>query len=375
MKIAIINITAGGMSGGYKKYLINIIPKIAQSPEVTSILCASPPNLNIQNLFETQLKIKFTHYNPFSFINNNSNLKKELKNFKPDVIFIPVERYMKFIDAPVVNMMQNMEPFIPINSNLPFIEKVKIVIQRYISKKSLKKSDHIIAISKSVSDFISSQQKISKDKISHIYYGVNNIEKTEFNKPDLIPDSWIGNFIFTAGSIRPYRGLEDIIYSINKIPESLIKGVVIAGESTRNLSKYHNNLLKIIDKLNIQSRICWTGNLNTNELNWCYSNCCIFVVTSRIESFCMIAGEAMSHGCICISTKNPCLPEVFGNGALYYESGNIDSLSETIKQCISWNESQKNEQSQKAKNQAQKFTWDICSERLVKTFKNVINNF
>ena len=59
MKIAIVNLTGGGISGGYKKYLINVLPKIAVHSEVETMLCASPLSIDIQDWFGFLPKVNF----------------------------------------------------------------------------------------------------------------------------------------------------------------------------------------------------------------------------------------------------------------------------------------------------------------------------
>ena len=122
MRVAIINITGGGMSGGYRKYLCNMIPRIAANSGVEALICASPKSLNVQNWFEQiQLpKVKFVNCRAFQFLHpfHDSELSQHIEEFSPDVIFVPVERFFRFKEVPVVNMVQNMEQFgVPINGN------------------------------------------------------------------------------------------------------------------------------------------------------------------------------------------------------------------------------------------------------------------
>jgi len=49
MKITIINLTGGGISGGYKKYLQNVIPKMAKDPTIEEILCVTPESIKLQD--------------------------------------------------------------------------------------------------------------------------------------------------------------------------------------------------------------------------------------------------------------------------------------------------------------------------------------
>jgi hypothetical protein len=52
VRVAILNITSVGMSGGYRSYLDNIIPRMASHKDVSAMLVGLPRTVNIscQNL-------------------------------------------------------------------------------------------------------------------------------------------------------------------------------------------------------------------------------------------------------------------------------------------------------------------------------------
>jgi len=92
MRIAIINLTAGGMSGGYRKYLENILPRMVESNDADEIFCATPTSIDIQSWFSFLPKVKFVTCKPYNFLHFSPDykLKKILDKFSPDIIFIPV---------------------------------------------------------------------------------------------------------------------------------------------------------------------------------------------------------------------------------------------------------------------------------------------
>ena len=367
MKIAIINITGGGMSGGYRKYLQNVLPRIAAHPDTEAILCALPKSLRVQNWFEPLPNVKFVSCKPFRFLfsHHDIELLRELEEFSPDVIFVPTERYFQFDKVPVVNMLQNMEPFVDIDGN-PLSERFRNWMRRADGKKALKKSNRVIAISGYVRDFLIQRWNIPNEKISLVYHGIERF-KGDSCRPHIVPREWNNDFLFTAGSIRPARGLEDLLLGMKHL---LLQGVtsvrlVIAGESGHSMAKYQEKLKLWVKENNLLNRVCWTGSLNEREMAWCYQNCKAFVMTSRVESFGMIGGEAMSHGCICISADNPCLPELFGNAAIYYPPKDGKALTEAIKTVLAWDDNQRKVMSEKAKERAAEFSWDVCAEKTV----------
>ena len=88
-------------------------------------------------------------------------------------------------------------------------------------------------------------------------------------------------------------------------------------------------------------------------------------MTSRVESFGMIGGEAMAHGCTCISADNPCLPELFGDAAVYYPPKDGKALSKAILKVLSRSDDKRREVSDLAKQRASQFSWDVCAEKTV----------
>jgi len=252
MKVAIINLTGGGLSGGYRKYLSNMIPRMATHPDIETILCAFPDSLNARKLFKSISNVQFISCLSYRFMNYHIDreLSKNLKRFSPDVIFIPIARYFRFNDVPLVNMVQNMEPLaLPFRNN-SFKQKTKNLARWMVAKHSLMKSQKVIAISKFVRDFLVEHWDIPKDKISLIYYGMDSPINELGQKPKIIPEKWPNKFIFTAGSIRPARGLEDIFFAIKHLSDYSFDTLrlVIAGKREGANETYQKKLINMVQK-------------------------------------------------------------------------------------------------------------------------------
>jgi len=335
-------------------------------------MCAAPLSLKLQNWFGELDKIQFvnTKKSGFSYFNNHSELEPYLEKFGPDVIYVPVERYFRFNKVPVVSMVQNMEPFVKTIKGNPLIERVKLKLKYIEGKKAVSRSNRIIAISEFVMKFLSTRWMIPEEKISLIYHGLDDRAQEEGDRPLIIPQSWTGCFLFTAGSIRPARGLEDLLKAMQHSGSLELKGVklVIAGDGDPTANVYKNKLMRRVRQMNLSSNICWAGQLNNREMTWCYQNCRAFAMTSRVESFGLIGGEALAHGCICIAADNPCLPELFGQAALYYPPGDGETLAGAIKTVLSWDDHQRKTAFAKAVKRVAKFSWDVCAQKTVAEF-------
>jgi len=378
MRIAIINITAGGISGGYREYLQNVLPRMAARPDVEAILCAYPEMLSVQEWFESLPNVEFVRCRPFRFLRHkvSNELRQHLKRFRPDVVFVPVERFFKFAGVPNVNMVQNMEPFVNIDGN-SLRERARNWLRRLDARKALKRSNRIIAPSEYVRDFLLHALDVPGGKIGLVYHGVDLPENKDVHRPDIIPKGWEGRFLFTAGSIRPARGLEDIFWALKHLNDESrdISGLVIAGSTTPGMRRYRKQLAKWAKKDDISSKVCWAGSLNRWKMAWCYKNSRVFVMTSRVESFGMVAGEAMSYGCICVAADNPCLPEIFSDAAIFYPPKKPQILAKRIQEVLHWPEEKRQEMRERALARASQFSWDKCVEETVAELQKAIDDF
>jgi len=293
--------------------------------------------------------------------------------FSPDVIFAPNARIIRNNGAPVVTMIQNMEPIAYDGIN-PFFEKaVNWARYREVSK-SIHRSKRIIAISGFVKEHLINGFNVPLEKIGLIYLGTESLNSGNYMKPVTVSDTWAGKFLFTAGSIRPARGLEDLLNVLQHLNASEISGLAIAGEPSPRMQSYYQDLKSWVQRHGLSDKVCWTGHLNDQEMGWCYQNCYAFVMTSRVESFGMVGVEALSHGCVCIAANNPCLPEIFGESAFYYSMKDKGSLIKAIRSAADLTSVQRIEISGHAKKRALNFSWDACVEKIIGELKKAVEN-
>jgi len=373
MRIAVLNITAGGMSGGYRKYLHNVIPRLAGHPDVEAILCTFPKSLNGQDWFDSLTNVEFAHCSLFQSLGYGFayNLKHTLERFDPDVLFITTAHYLKFGNIAVVNMVPNMEPFAYSGRKNPFSERLRNIVRRKIASNAVRRSQRVIALSNFVKQFLVDNLNISENKISVIYHGIHHDKCFKQARPSAVPESWKGDFLFTAGSIRPARGLEDIIYALKHlVTRKSDVNLLIAGAANPNMLPYLKSLKSKIAEFGLLKKVIWAGSLNQEEMNWCYKNCRLFVMTSRVEALGMIALEAMSRDCLCIAADSSCLPEVFGNAAVYYQPKNSRFLADTIQTTLAWSDRQRNEMYGLMRKRVAEFpSWDETVEKTINELK------
>lgn len=370
MRVAILNITGGGISGGHKKYLQNMLPLLGASPEIEAILCASPARMAAKEWLPRLTNVYYCDCEPFIPFRHipDSKLAASLDAFQPDVLFIPIERWIDYKNLPVVTMLQNMAPLAGIKTGAGIKEYLVAMARRYETKIALTRANKVITPTECVKDFLACNVGVPREKINSIHYGPTPPE-TSAKSPVTFPFRG-RQFIFTAGSIEAYRGLEDIILALPLVKKSFpeIKLVVAGGGRPQTLG-YFENLKKLASRLKVSDDIAWLGSINGAELSWCYANCSAFALTSRIESFCFVALEAMSHGCSIVSTDSPCLPEVLGSTALYYKAGDELGLSSALSSLLSQSAADRIARRGKTLERAASFSWERAAVSTIATLK------
>lgn len=368
MRIAILNLTGGGISGGHRKYLLNILPRLAASDEIEAILCASPAVMRAGSWLPPDPKISYVDCRPFiPFMHSpDPGLAAELDRFRPDLLFIPIERYVNYRGLPVVVMLQNMAPLSGVKTGHGLKERLMALSRFHETMVALKRSAEFIVPTEFVKDFIVKRTGIPAGKLTALHYG-RSPAAASARPPASFPAG--AKFIFTAGSIEEYRGLEDLVKALPSLKGNFpgIK-LAVAGGARPATQGYLKELKELADRLGIAGDIAWLGNLPEEELSWCYSNCAAFALTSRMESFCFVALEALTHGCNIVSTDSACLPEIFGKAALYYTPGDGPGLAATLLSVLNRQEPERLFFSGKAKARAEGFSWEKNAAALIKLF-------
>lgn len=372
LRVAVVNLTGGGTSGGYLRYLENMLPRLAASPLVEKVLCTAPPSSGIPEIASRFEGIVVRDCDPARPMRSYHGRKLELalKEFDPDILFVPTARPLSFGAVPVVTMIQNMAPMKP-SGDYPPMESLRMLVQRLEVRRAVNSADGVIAMSGFVKEFLTSEWGLPADKVSLVYFGAPTASAGGI-KPSSAPAGLEGGFFFSAGSLEPYRGMEDILYAVSALKkDGFACKVLLAGGTRKAVAGYAARLRTIASGEGIEDSVVWLGPLSPEEMAWCYSRCSAFIMTSRVESLAVTALEAIAHGCVCVSVNKAPLPEAFGAAAFYYACGDYGALAEKMREAAALSPEERASMSGRARQQASKFPWDATASETVRIFSAV----
>ncbi len=363
MKLAVVNLTGGGLSGGYLKYLERMIPLLQDDPRVRALYVLMPTG----TLWPRISGLEPLVWPPGDAWRGYHHLRTLLQQLAPDVVFIPTARWSHCNSTPTVVMVRNMEPLtVPFGGNT-VLEGTKNLARAYHARIACLRAHRVLAVSQHVRDFLIQSWRIRPEKIGLVYHGVEPpADRAEMEKPKSLDGRDLGRFIFTAGSIRPARGLEDLIraMAILSVHDPALK-LIIGGQPDPGTESYRRRMQHLAAALGVAARIVWAGQLKPLEIAWCFGHCAAFATTSRAEACPNIALEAMSHGCQLVSTHQAPMPEFFMDAALYYQPGDATDLAAQIRRSLNALPDQRHARKHAAQARALGFKWSDTAHKTI----------
>ena len=368
MKLAVVNLTGGGLSGGYRKYLQTMLPLLKADPRLRRLEVFMPPGARWP-----ELGVEVSEWRRADARLGFRGLKRRLREMAPDVVFIPTARWLYCRDVPVVVMVRNMEPLrVPCKGN-PAMTKVRNLARAYAAWAACRRAAGVIAVSGHVRDHLLGSWRLSPERVGVVPHGVGpRLGRRETVRPRALGAAE-GPFLFTAGSIRPARGLRDLLVASARIQERGFQHrIVIGGAPDPDSTSYSVGLRQFAVKLGVADLVCWAGQLTPAEMAWCFTNSAAFVMTSWAEACPNTALEALSYGCLSVSTDQPPMPELFGGSAYYYRARDGASLAESLLQALGAPEAERLARRAAAEGRAKCYDWKVTAERTLEELEKAV---
>ena len=302
MRVAVVNLTGGGFSGGYRKYLDRLVPLLGEDGRVGALEVFGP-----------------------------GSTRHEVSQLVPDVVFIPTARWSNFGPVPVVSMVRNMEPLtVPFAGNPPG-ERLKNLARARAARTACRRAERLIAVSEYVRDFLVDRWGVDASKVGVVEHGVDcPVAVSEAPRPRALTADVAPPFLFTAGSVRPARGLEDAIRALAILRDRGLSPTLVVAGSAAGSNGYEDRMRRLAADCGVEPLVTWTGQLAAGELSWCYHHCSCLLMTSRAEACPNVLLEAMAHGSVCVSVRRRPMTDLLGEAGTYYTLGEPAELADRI---------------------------------------------
>jgi len=321
-----------------------------------------------------------TIFKPFlrmpSFFNAiGKNYKKVIEKEKIDIIHSnECAGFLALGELPTLTIIHH--PAFCEFSNFGLIQSIVNLVDVYMERKVLKKSDRIIAVSHLTKNLLISKNPNLEDKVDVVGAGVDLERFRKISNPTVRDKYGIREdeiLLFFPGGARGRRkGSEILFEALSKLREEYNFKCIITGES-REIG-WAKKFYKNIKSLALEKDLILTGEIDYDELPKYYSASDIVVFPSLFEGFGIPVLEAMACGKPVITTRTGEIPYIitdFKNGLLI-NVNDSESLYEKIKFLIK----NENVRMRLGKNGrklvVEKYNWKMVAKGVKKIYQELI---
>ncbi len=243
-----------------------------------------------------------------------------------------------------------------------WLHKLRMVGYRLLFWNAHRKAKAIIVPSEYVAKDLAQLHKFAKHKIKVIY---ESSELPLKGKSEPVP-SVKKPFIFHVGSPFPHKNIPKLIAAFEILHKKNPKLSLILGGK----KEYYFDQLEdhVIAHSTAGESIIVTGFVSNEQLKWLYENAEAYVLPSLSEGFGLPGLEAMAYDCPLVSSNATCLPEIYGNAAVYFDPKNVEDMAEKVSKVIGSSSTQK-AIIKKGEAQLKKYSWDKMTKEMFEAIK------
>jgi glycosyltransferase involved in cell wall biosynthesis len=137
-----------------------------------------------------------------------------------------------------------------------------------------------------------------------------------------------GDYIIFVSTIEPRKDHLLLLKALEMVPDAPLL-VLVGGIGWRC-----GRILKEIKRFEKQGRVLYLGRVDDEQLRLLYSGARLAVYPSRYEGFGLPVLEAMACGCPVLASDSSSLPEVGGEAADYFRTGDAFDLARKLRDLL-----------------------------------------
>jgi len=242
-------------------------------------------------------------------------------------------------------------------------------ILQYLENTYLRKSSHLIAVSKWITQFL---PESLQEKTTVIHNGVDVERFSPAHKYTAGFFDFVSSIkkpiVLYTGRLLFLKGMEVLIQSMKDILQKRSAYFIIAG--TGDIPKWRSMLSDVPE-----DSYTFMGYVDYENINYLYAKADIFLLPSLTESFPLVLLEAMASGVPVVATKVGGIPEMIdhlSNGILI-EPNKPDALTEAIELLLR-NPELRMELSRKARLKVERqFTGKTMADQTMNVYKEILS--
>ncbi len=236
--------------------------------------------------------------------------------------------------------------------------KLKRFPFRVIFRRQVTTATHVVTLTEYVRQQLISRFRIEGTKVSAAWLAADSAHLAAAEEEPVAGLEDSGPLILYVGNYYAYKNVRVLIEALTLVARVRqdVK-LVLAGEPR----EFKDALLSLTESLQVSDRVVMPGFVTDGQLKWLYRNAAMYVNPSLSEGFGLQGIEAMTQGLPVLSSTASCLPEVYGDAAVYFDPHDADELAQHIVDLLD-QPGRSIELSAKAQERLAMFSWQKTAE-------------
>lgn len=349
-------------TGTYVERLLHYLQKIDKINKYTVLVPEKDKNFWKPSAGNFNVKIAdFKNYS----LDEQIGFKKLLDNLSPDLVHFCMPQQPILYKGTHVTTIHDLTLLRTYNTDKDwFMYHLKQLVGRYVFKRVSKTSKFVITPSQFTKKELLNFVNIPADKVAVTPEAADVfIDKlTPYKHP-------FKEFILYVGQQGDYKNIKRLGDAHQKLLEThpdlgLILVGKVSGGAVGNKKYFEDKGYK---------NIHFTGFLPDPQRDWLYTNTSAYIFPSLMEGFGLPGLEAMGYGAPVISSNATCLPEVYGDAALYFDPNNTDDIVKAIDEVLT-NKDIRDGLIKKGYKQIAKYSWKRTAMQTHQVYMDALDN-
>lgn len=326
MKIAIDARIINSGTGRYVERLLTYLEQLNTDHEF-KILVKSE-DLNYWRPRSSNFQLVTADF-PFYGFEEQIGFKRLLESLAPDLVHFCMPQQPAYYRGRSVTTVHDLNQLrLTETDDMPVaLLRFKQQVLRWLLRRVARTSQHIITPSEFTKQDFIGLTRIPASKVTVTYESADQLDAVASRPRGLTEES---RFIMYVGRAEPYKNNRGLIRAhqllLSKFPD--LKLVIVGPIDT-----FRERDKKWAEQEGY-SNVDFFGFAQNSELVWMYQHCRVYIVPSFMEGFGLPGLEAMVHGAPVASSDATCLPEVYGDGAAYFDAHNPSDMAKIIETII-----------------------------------------
>ncbi len=250
------------------------------------------------------------------------------------------------------------------------MNRIKLLAYEVTIRHALRQADKIIAVSETTKREISEHYHTPPDKMQVIYEAVDQRYKKCDNQRLLEATqkkyAIARPYIIYVGQLRVHKNIVRLIEAFASVrARNRSLQLVLVGKADL---RYLPQVQAAIVKHHLGGAVIMTGFAPEEDLPPLYSGAMASVTPSLIEGFGLPPLESMACECPVVCSNASCLPEIAGDGALYFDPRNTVDMADKMYRVVSGANLRKVLVAEGLK-RTKAFSWDKMAEQTLDLYQ------